>query len=166
MTIRLPSQPLVMQGLDGDAGWVSAGAPARRLAPTDVPTLKAAVLRYSVVKVAGAPDAMRVTGVETVQNRRAYIVEAAVDARTTRRLYFDVETNLLLRDVTVIETIVVPLQNQVDYEDYRDVNGVKLPFTIRSSDGAPYDTSVRRITGIKHNVELDDALFKMPEGRR
>ena len=86
----------------------------------------------------------------------------AVDPKTTRLLYFDVETRLLVREMTTVETIVVPLQNQIDYQDYRDVDGVELPVTIVTSDNAPYSTATRRFTRIVHGVPLDDGLFKPP----
>ena len=62
------------------------------------------------------------------------------------------------------ETLLLPLQDQVDYDDYRDVNGVQLPFRVQTSDGAPYDTVTRTFLQIQRNVPVDDALFKPPSG--
>jgi hypothetical protein len=39
--------------------------------------------------------------------------------------------------MTTTETLLLPLQEQVDYDDYRDVDGVQLPFQMRTIDGAP-----------------------------
>ena len=43
----------------------------------------------------------------------------------------------------------MPLLEQVDYSDYRDAGGVRMPFVIRTSDVAPYDTATRRISEVK-----------------
>jgi hypothetical protein len=166
MTVRLPDQGEVVQAIDGDTAWVTSQAGTRVLRAEEVPNIRRATARFAAVKVVDSPDALRVRGIEMVRDRPAYVLQADVDPRTVRRLYFDVETHLLARELTIAETLVVPLQNQVDYEDYRDVDGVKLPFTIRVSDGAPYDTALRRFTRIEHGVPLDDNLFKAPVVRQ
>ena len=57
---------------------------------------------------------------------------------------------------------VIP--EQIDFEDYRDVDGLKLPFTIKVSStievGNPVST--RTFTEIKVNAAVDDSKFKMP----
>ena len=52
---------------------------------------------------------------------------------------------------------------QTDFLDYRDVNGIKLPFTIETSylDSSHYNTT-RKYSQIKNNVPVDDAKFEMP----
>jgi hypothetical protein len=55
---------------------------------------------------------------------------------------------------------------QVEYDDYRDVGGVQLPFSVRTSDGAPYDTVTRAFLQIRRNVPVDDALFRLTSPRQ
>jgi hypothetical protein len=64
--------------------------------------------------------------------------------------------------MTATDTVLVPLQEHVDYDDFRDVNGVRMPFQIQTSDGAPYDTTTRTILEIRRNVPVDAASFKAP----
>ena len=85
---------------------------------------------------------------------------------TTWTLYFDVVTGLLRRELTTTETMLLPLQEQVDYEDYRDVNGVRMAFRVRTSDGAPYATVTRTFLQIRRNVVVDEALFRPPSAPR
>jgi hypothetical protein len=68
--------------------------------------------------------------------------------------------------VTTTETMLLPLLDQVDYDDYRDVNGVQMPFRMQTSDGAPYDTVTRTFVQIRRNVAIDEALFRPPSGPR
>jgi hypothetical protein len=164
--LRLAPQPDADQGFDETSGWVATPAGVRILEAADLQNLKRAAARYAAMKVPDSPDAMRVRGIEPVRDRPAYVLEAAVDAKTTRRFFFDADTHLLVRESTTTETSVVPLQNQIDYEDYRAVDGVRLPFLIRISDDAPYSTATRRFTSIVHNTPLDDALFKPPSARK
>ena len=51
---------------------------------------------------------------------------------------------------------------EIDFEDYRDVEGMKLPFTIRISAIDPFYSSTRKFTEVKLNVPLDDAEFNKP----
>ena len=56
-----------------------------------------------------------------------------------------------------------PLNVQWDFSDYRDVSGIKLPFLIRTSDVASYDTVVRRFSEIKTDSSLNDSVFDVPQ---
>jgi len=70
---------------------------------------------------------------------------------------FDVRTGLLVRRYTESDTPLGKLPLQVDYEDYRDVDGIKQPFLIHWS--FPGRVWGRKIDEIKQNVPLDDAKF-------
>ena len=56
------------------------------------------------------------------------------------------------------------IPEQVDYEDYRDVDGMKLPFTIRVSSIDSANSSTRTFTEIKLNVPVDETKFNRPAG--
>jgi hypothetical protein len=52
---------------------------------------------------------------------------------------------------------------QTDFSDYRGVDGVKLPFTIRiSSLDNNHNGQTRRFSQIKQNLPVDDAKFEAP----
>ena len=150
------------QGLEGEIGWVATNDRVQRLSADDLARLRRIAIRYQPLKTE-RPANLQVTGIERLADRDVYVATARVDAITTRTLYFDIVTGLLRREVTTTETRLLPLQEQVDYDDYRDVNGVKLPFRIRQSDGAPYSTVTRTFLEIRRNVPVDDALFRPPQ---
>ena len=64
--------------------------------------------------------------------------------------------------MTTTDTLLVPLQEQVDYDDYRDVDGVKVPFRIVSSSAAPYDTVTRIVVQVRRNVPVEEGQFRPP----
>jgi photosynthetic reaction center cytochrome c subunit len=152
------------QGLDGETGWVATNDRIQRLSGSDVARLRRIATRYGAVK--GRPPNLQVVGVERLADVDAYVATARIDSITTRTLYFDAVTGLLRREMTTTETLLVPLQEQVEYDDYRDVGGVRLPFRIRASDGAPYGTVTRTFLQIRRNVTVDEALFRTPSGVR
>ncbi len=151
---------------DETLGFDKNNDEARQLSPEAVAAMKRALALYDAVKVTEQPTQMTVLGKEKIGDRETFAVAVMVDPKTTRKFFFDAQTGLLLRTMTITETVLVPLQTQVDFEDYRDVDGVKLPFTIRTSDVAAFDTTTRRFTEIRHNAAVDDALFEMPKNRK
>jgi photosynthetic reaction center cytochrome c subunit len=75
-------------------------------------------------------------------------------------LYFDKKTNLLVRLVRYSNSPAGRVPTQIDYDDYRDVNGVKFPFKYTFSwlDGR----DVFQIDNVKVNVPIDEAKFGRP----
>ena len=75
-------------------------------------------------------------------------------------LYFDKQTGLLLREVRYGNSPIGRVPTQVDFADYRDVNGMKLPFRITYAWLDGRDSIVLR--EIKTNVPVDEAKFGKP----
>jgi hypothetical protein len=75
-------------------------------------------------------------------------------------MYFDTETGILLRIITKQHTAEGASASQEDFEDFRDMDGIKLPFTIHQSGSEPESTI--KVDEVHHNVALDDAEFSKP----
>jgi hypothetical protein len=104
---------------------------------------------------------MQLAGVEKIDGREMWVVVRSTPEKTSR-YYFDAETGLLRRRVAINHAALLPIPEQVDFEDYRDVDGVKLPFIIRKSAIDTYDSWTRTFAELKRNVAVDDALFAPP----
>ena len=154
-------QATVRQIVNGENGWIVNGGNVRKLAPAEALAAKRGWDElFNVIKVRPS-QGMRFGGLQKVGEREAYVVERETDA--TRELYsFDSQTGLLLRKMTVNKTMLMPFPEQIDFEDYRDVDGVKVPFIIRYSAIDTYDSWTRTFTEIKRNVIVEDKLFAMP----
>jgi hypothetical protein len=164
MTLRVPPDGPVSQAVDKGSGWVAIDAVTRPLRPDEVVRARRSSMRFRVIKLE-RPSDLRIVGVERVGNREAYVAATDVGAPSQTTWFFDTETGLLLRERKTTETDLLPLQEQIDYEDYRQVDGVTVPFRTRWSDGSPFSTSVRTFTSIRHNVDVEDSVFKMPAVR-
>jgi len=75
-------------------------------------------------------------------------------------LYFDKQTGLLLRELRYGNSPIGRVPTQIDYADYRDVNGIKLPFRITYAWLDGRDSIALR--EIKTNVPVDQAKFGKP----
>jgi hypothetical protein len=103
---------------------------------------------------------LTVTGRGKVGDRDVYIVEGATDGDTPDKLYFDTQNGLLLRMDSVVDSPQGRVQAESHMEDYREVDGVKVPHTVRLSLGAA--TIITKLTDIKHDVAVDNAIFRKP----
>ena len=74
--------------------------------------------------------------------------------------YFDADTGLLTRIVRWNRTAVGIVPTQIDYSDYRDVNGVKLPHhvVLTWTDGQ----NTYNFKQIRPNVQIEAARFNRP----
>ena len=95
--------------------------------------------------------------VRHVPRTNPYVIQATPVSGPVEKLFFDVRTGLLVRRYTESDTPLGKLPLQVDYEDYREVDGIKQPFLIHWS--FPGRVGGRKIDAIKQNVPLDDAKF-------
>jgi photosynthetic reaction center cytochrome c subunit len=94
-----------------------------------------------------------------IDDREVQVVQAMAGASRVK-LFFDKQTGLLTRVVRYSKTIVGPVPTQVDYSDYREVAGVKLPFQWRLTwtDGQ----SMFSLDDLQPNVAIDPAKFAKP----
>jgi photosynthetic reaction center cytochrome c subunit len=75
-------------------------------------------------------------------------------------LYFDKQSGLLLRELRYGNSPIGRVPTQVDFADYRDVSGIKLPFHVTYAWLDGRDSIV--LNDIKTNVQVDEAKFGKP----
>lgn len=103
---------------------------------------------------------MSVVGVDKINDREVYLVRAVTQTGGRERLYFDKQTGLLVRHFAASQTVMGNFPFQVDYSDYKAVDGVQIPMSIQWS--IPGRTWGRKITEVKQNVAIDDTKFNPP----
>lgn len=98
--------------------------------------------------------------VTTIDDREVQIIQGIAAGGSRMKLYFDSKTGLLARQVRYTNTIVGTVPTQIDYSDYREVNGVKMPFhwVVTWTDGQ----STFELTKVQPNVPIDSARFAKP----
>lgn len=160
--VTLPNGNASMTGYNGTTGWTKTPRGQRELTGAQLNQLKRSAEFSGGFKLRELYPGMVVTGKEKIGEREAYVVVSQVADNRTEKLYFDTQTGLLLRILAITQTVLAPLPEQTDFEDYREVDGVKLPFTVRQSYVDPWVGWTRNYTEIKHNVPVDETKFNMP----
>ena len=103
---------------------------------------------------------LQAVGQDKIGDREAWVMFGRPQGDLAERLWFDKETGLLLRRVQFTDSQLGNLPIQDDYDDYREVNGVRVPFVIRRS--RPEGMYTLKWSEIKYNVPVDEAAFAKP----
>ena len=158
LTITSYPQVVFSNGFNGITGWGhSSREGATPLAVQLLAQLKRDAVFYKEIKTEQLYSNLTVLGKTSVRDGEAYLVQATPADGPAEKLFFDIKTGLFVRRYTESDTPLGKLPLQTDYEDYRDVDGIKQPFLIHWS--FPGRVWGRKIDEIKQNVPLDDAKF-------
>ena len=98
-------------------------------------------------------------GSTTIDDRRVQVLQGTNAGQTPVNFYFDA-SGLLVRVVRWTKTLIGTVPTQMDYSDYRDVAGVKMPFKTVVTWTNGQNTMV--LTGVQPNVAIDAARFARP----
>jgi hypothetical protein len=150
-------------GFNGTAGWGQDNQGVHTMAGTDLALfrLQSSFFRPSTVK--GLYSALALAGTDAVAGHAAYVVEGSLTGAGPQRLFFDVQSGLLVRVTAWTATAFGPLVEEFDLQDYRSVGNVKVPFTV--SDLKPDFSEVHHLQTGQANVPIDDARFERPAGK-
>ena len=157
---------VVEQGFNGSVGWIKTADGVREMTGAQTARVKRVADLYRDFDIKDSYASLKVTGREKIAGRDAYVVEGASLDDRTEKLFFDVQTGLLVRRIIFIPMMLGFELEQTDFGDYREVNGVKLPFVIRTSylDDNHLGTT-RKVIEVKQNIAIDDAKFEMPSAK-
>lgn len=116
---------------------------------------------YQGSRLRTAYTGVKVIGREKFGETDAYVVAGTSPEGVKEKFYFDAATGLLLRRHIEEPNIFGVLQVEADLEDYREVDGVKIPFAVRwHSAGMSWGMRTSsKIIEIHQNVPIDDEKF-------
>lgn len=145
------------RGSDGTNGWSMnmTETGLRQLEGAEFAMIQRESDFYRALRLDRLYKRLSVTAKENIEDRDVFVVQAIPETGSPEKLYFDSASGLLFRrDVVYGKT---PVHHY--FEDYKDIDGIKLPFTLRSEGPIKL---VIRLNEIKHNVAIDDTKFKSP----
>ena len=147
---------------NGGAGWLREGSSIVRVMFGW--RLDAARLEDTLnfpTRVKQLVSELQVDGTEKVGPGEAYVVLGRTQFLPLVKLYFDKDSGLLARLVYYTETVVGSFPTQIDYADYRNVDGQKISFrwTVSLIRGV---RATYQLDEVRQNIPIEDSKFAIP----
>jgi len=151
------------QAFDGTNGWSDDPADGPRVfSGLELEEARRDADFYQPLHLRAIYPDLRFAGTEKVGDRDAYVLEGTAPGENDPdKMYFDAANGLVLRFITHRHGADGESDTQEDFQDYRNVDGLELPFEM-SLTGGSSDFTIR-ITEIHHGVDLDDGEFAKPQ---
>jgi hypothetical protein len=173
--IDIASQPIqTVRAFNGQAAWAIGGGGGRGGPggpPPDAPRDLTGFQMQQGLRLADFSLPLRLKDryeslavnktYDTINGSSVVVLTGRPYPDVTEQLSFDRETGLLRRrTITTTGVRLMVLPEQIDYSDYRDVSGVKVPFTVRHATWNAVTTE--KITDVKINAPIADNAFAKP----
>ncbi len=147
---------------DGKVGWNKTprnAVPEYQLSGSELDGVRVDALLSFPANIKTALTGLR-TATADIGDRDVEVVQGSGPNGILVTLYFDKKTNLLVRMVRYSKSPVGRIPTQTDYADYRDVGGIKFPFSYTFSwlDGK----DAYKLSDVKVNVPIDPSVFAKP----
>jgi photosynthetic reaction center cytochrome c subunit len=145
---------------NGETGWLSTPNGIRQMSAAEQKAASIDAQLYFPVWLPKAYPECKATAGDEIDGKRTYLVSATGPDQLPLNMYFDQQSGLLVRLIRYAETPLGRNPTQIDYADFRAVDGLKLPY--RWTLARPNGRFTIQIEEVKQNVPEDEKLFVMP----
>jgi hypothetical protein len=153
MDTKTPSS----RGYDGTVGWMKYGASGRELHGVETQALSREASPWLGAGLKASFTRLQAGRYDRIDGREVITLNGTVSPEVMEALSFDRETGLLVRRIVRLRTALGRLQVQIDYANYRPVDGLKIPFDVKVSDWQ--SVTEQKFTDVKLNAPVDDSAF-------
>lgn len=156
----------IVQAFDGENGWMimplMGVKDPQKMTEDDVKEVKEqADFDGPLVDYKEKGNTVELMGKEDVEGTSAYKIKVTLKSGDVRYIFVDADSFLELKTTAMIKREGNEMQIDSYSGDYKEVNGLMLPFSIETK---MKDQTISQITvdNVEMGVDLDDAMFKMP----
>lgn len=159
--IQFPGITPLKKGFDGQTRWVQTPVGTfRQSGPQEMSEVERDAEVYSASRIRNLYERIRLDSRARLSGRDMYVVEGKPEKGPAEKLFFDVENGLLVRWDMARRQPQRTVFVKVHLSDYRDVDGVKVPFNVRFAFES-FDFTIK-LDEMQHNLQMDDAIFRPP----
>lgn len=162
MVLHRPDGGVNEMAYDDGQSWGSDGKHARPLRGGMLEVFETQAKLAFAADIKSSFGHVRMSRPEKVGNQNAYVLYAAAPGQPPTKLYFDEQSGLLLRVEWLNRTPLGTDPIALDYFDYREADGVKMPY--RWTVGGPRNRSELQFSQIQQNAAVPDSKFAPPAG--
>lgn len=160
-TVHFPGGDSVT-GFNAQAGWMSTpGRGLHEMSAAELAGARMDVLPQTNINIKEIFKELGVQRAERVNGRMAYVVSGMRDDYPPVQLYFDQESGLLVRLLRYVDTPIGLNPTEINYADYREEGGAKMPF--RWTIARPHTRFTIQIDQIQQGIRVDDERFVPPK---
>ncbi len=148
---------------NGTAGWIKSPRglfPEYDLTGSELDGARLDALLAFPGQIKTALNNWRSGSLDSIGDKEVQVVQGTGPRGLLATLYFDTKTGLLVRLIRYSASPIGRVPTQIDYSDYRDVNGIKFPFKYTFSWLDGRDSF--QLSDVKINVPIDAAKFGKP----
>lgn len=146
---------------DGHVGWIGApGRPVREMSGGELEGAKLDADFFFPLRLKEMFTKLESEQAVKIGDHEANVVSGFADNQPVIRLYFDMQSGLLLRSVRYAESPLGRNPTRIDYADYRKEGGVKIPF--RWTVARPSGRFTIQLTEVEQDIPIDDGRFSKP----
>lgn len=152
----------MIESSDGRSAWaVNPIQGSREMTGSELAQAKVRNDFYRDIRLDKLFTKMELKGTEKVGGKDAYVITASSESVPEEKWYFDTATGLLLRTDMTVASPEGPQAMSIYYEDLRRVDGVLVPFRVRTETAA--FSIVLTSTEVKHGLPVDETKFAKPK---
>ena len=147
-------------GFDGKAGWMTVPGHVRMMTAQESDGAKMDADIALATHLSAMFSKLEVSDGDEIDGHASWLVVGQRDGKPDVRLFFDKQSGVLLRMVRYTDSPLGLNPLQIDFTDYRDSGGVKIPF--RWTQARPGNRFTIQLESSEQNVPIDDAKFVPP----
>ena len=164
--ISIPMQNItIVQGFDGEKGWAlnpMAGAEATELPAAATESMKdQADFDGPLMDYKAKGTLVELVGTEDVGGVKAHHLKVTKKGGKVQHLYIDAARGVEVKSVSEVDMGEGMTKVETELSDYRAVDGILVPFTMRVT-GGPAGSVSMTVDKVEFNVAVDDKIFKIP----
>lgn len=148
--LAMGTMSIMKQVVNETSAYVLQQGQRKDFEGTELAQMKASAILFEELQLA-TKEGVTLDGIETINGKDTYAIK---DGKTT--LYYDVTSGLKLADAKTMDQGGKSITQVTNFNDYREVKGVKVPFNIIQNVGFELDI---KITDIKINEGVTAADF-------
>jgi hypothetical protein len=162
IVLEFPRIGTLKKGFDGETRWVQTPVGTiSDTSPQEIAEMERDSAVYSAGNIKSQFESMKLDNKARLSGRDMYVIEGKPAKGPAEKLFFDVENGLLVRwDMARQHPKRGTVFVKVHLNDYKDVDGVKVPFNVRFAFES-FSFTVK-LDELQHNIPIDDAVFKKP----
>ena len=161
VSVSVMGNVMQQQFFDGEKGQVVVMGQKQTIEGEAAEAMKGEASLFPELDYASGENyGMKVSGVETIEGEKAYVLELIDKMGNKKTEYYSVSSGLKIRAVATVSNQGQTITTTQDFSDYTAVDGILFPYTIKTSGMMPFPLEMK-VKKVEINTGVDDSVFEI-----